>query len=201
MSTMIDKMIAKATKDVEKAQKGIERHTKWAEKKEAKCRKLDCLWTDEEFEEHRDNGTMTNDQWAAYFDYYCNQKDIKEYERQLTMAYKHLDKVLNKADDKAKKQEEEDHLTAMTTKYETQEVDYEKWLAEFKAECLKDGIVIEDATSNFISGLTKNSKQFAMSINNGFTYRSWHSYTLYIEGETIFTSGLFETGYRYIMSH
>lgn len=202
--TMLEKMIAKAEKDIEKARKGVERTSKWGEKKADKCRKLDCLWTQEEMWEHRDNGTMTDAQYSAYFDYICNKRDIEDYERQLTRAYKRLDIILNAAEDKAKEQEANDHIDAMANRYEIRTItkeEYEKWLAEFKAECAKDGITIEDANNNFIHGLTKSGKGFAMYINNGFTDRSWHSYTLTINGDTIFTSGLFGTGYRYLMAH
>ena len=200
--TMLEKMIAKAEKDIEKARKGVERTSKWGEKKADKCKKLDCLWTQSEMFEHRDNGTMTDEQWQAYFDYVCNKRDIEDYERQLEKAYKRLDIILNVADDKAKEQEADNHISGMANRYETYSAEaYEKWLAEFKAECAKDGITIEDANRNFIHGLTKAGKSFAMYINNGFTDRSWHAYTLTINGDTIFTSGLFGTGYRYLMAH
>ena len=74
------------------------------------------------------------------------------------------------------------------------EKEYEAWLKQFKAECLLDGITIEYATNTLIAGKTKSGKQFTMYLNNGCTYRSGHCYTLTIESDTIFTSGLFSTG-------
>lgn len=200
--TMLEKRIAATMKDMEKAQKGIDRLTNWGIKKEAKCIELGCMWTDDEFYEHRDNGTMTDKQWAAYFDWHCNNREINEYRRKLEIASRTLDKLTAKADDAAEAQRQQEHIDGMANSYEIQKTtkeEFEKWLAEFKAECAKDGITIEDANRNFIHGLSKGGKKFAMSINNGFTNRSWHSYTLYVDGETVFTSGLFATGYRYLM--
>lgn len=81
---------------------------------------------------------------------------------------------------------------------EERKAEYEKWLAQFKADCLKDGIVIDKASNSWITGKTKSEKSFCLSINNGFTERSFHCYTLTIDGATIFTSGDFSTAYRYI---
>ena len=77
--------------------------------------------------------------------------------------------------------------------------EYERWLAEFKAECLKDGIIIDNACGTWFDGTAANGKRFYLDRNNGWTDRSWHCYSLTIGGETVFTSGEFNTAYRYLM--
>jgi hypothetical protein len=71
------------------------------------------------------------------------------------------------------------------------EEEYQKWLAWFKDECLKDGVVIDEASNNYVIGITPSGQKFSFWINNGYTERSWHCYSLTIGGRTIFTSGEF----------
>lgn len=203
--TQIERMLNRCQNDIAKAQKGIVRCSKYNEKKEAKCIKLNCLWTTfEEFVRHRDSD-MTNEQYAAYFDWHRNQNDIKEYEHNLERARKEYDKLMKKYTSESEEQALTHHINGiegswvqLVDRQEKQER-YFRWLEQFKAECLKDGITIKEATNNYISGLSKKGEKFVMYINNGWTERSIHSYTLRIAGETIFTSGLFSTGYRYLM--
>lgn len=211
MGALIEKQVSAAYKAVEKAQKGIERLTKWNEKKEAKCIKLNCLWTTfEEFVQHRDTD-MTPEQYAAYFDWSLNQNNIKDYQRQLEQAQKHLNKVLGVKDDKEAEEADKKYLEGIENDYydanmyhkkgETEEerrAKYEAWLKRFKKSCAKDGITIYEADSYLISGTDYKGRRFCMYINNGFTCRSDTSYTLRLDGETIFASGLFSTGYRYL---
>lgn len=65
-----------------------------------------------------------------------------------------------------------------------------------KQDCLKDGIVVEDACSSFIYGTTPSGKSFMISSNDGYTERSWHCYSVRINGNTIFTSGEFWRAYN-----
>lgn len=67
-------------------------------------------------------------------------------------------------------------------------------LEQEKAEWLKDGIILE---ARYI-GKTPSGKKFWISRNHGFTERSFHCWTLYIGGETIFTSGEFWRAYGII---
>lgn len=221
--TMIEKQVAKAEAEVQKALKGIERHEKWNVKKEANCIKL-CgkIWTDEEqrsFQiEIQDKCKAeaisqaeldkANKMWGAWFDWHCNQRDIEEYKQNLARAERNLAKLLGVQEVKEEEQKLEDHINSkevswirsIKTAEETQ-AEYEAWLRRFKAECLEDGIKIDEASNNYISGLDSQDRKFTLYINNGWCERSIHSYTLRIDGQTIFTSGLFSTGYRYLMKH
>ena len=203
--TQIERMLKRCENDIAKAQKGIDRCTKWNEKKEAKCVKLNCLWTTfEEFATHRDTD-MTQPQYAAYVDWSMNLKQIKEYEHNLAVAQREYDKLQGRYNTACEAAEFEDHVNNMENSWsqsvnlEEEHEKYLRWLEQFKADCLKDGIVINEATNNYISGLSKQGEKFVMYINNGWTERSNHSYTLRVDGETVFTSGLFSTGYRYLM--
>lgn len=200
--TMTEKQIIKATNDFKKAQSGIERTTKQLEKVEAKCSKLDCLWSEDEyFKNHRE--TATDEQYAAYFDLLIKRDHMKDYQHKLEVATRQLDKLSGKILNEEAEKKLSDHIDSIQNTYETRshdaKEDYEKWLAQFKAECKKDGIEIESASYNYISGLSASGKEFHLYINNGSTERSWHSYTLTVNGDTIFTSGLFCTAYRYLM--
>ena len=58
---------------------------------------------------------------------------------------------------------------------------------EEQKEWTKDGITLEER----YNGKTPSGKQFWIGGNRGFTNRSWHCFTLYIDGVCIFTSGEF----------
>lgn len=211
MATMIEKQINKAQKDVEKYTKAVNRYTALLEKKTAKCIKLNCNWTDDEWHQHREANDCTDDQYSAIFDRWINEDHLDEAKKNLAHAEKHLEKLTGKAEAKAEQQAEADRISGMENTWwkammkeelektpEQRKAEYEAWLKEFKAECLKDGIIIDKADGNWISGTTANKKHFMMYANSGYTERSLHCYTLRIESETIFTSGDFSTAYTYI---
>lgn len=212
MTTMIEKQINKAQKDIEKYTKAVARYTVLLEKKTAKCIKLNCNWTEDEWHQHREANDYTNDQYSAIFDRWINEDNLEEAKEKLEKAEKNLEKLTGKAEAKAEQEAEADRINGMENKWwkaikeemektpEQRKAEYEAWLAEFKAECLKDGIIIEKANGNWISGTTANKKHFFMDANSGYTERSLHCYTLRIDGETIFTSGDFSTGYTYLMN-
>lgn len=207
MATMIEKKAESARKELEKLLARKERQEKALAKKRAIAEKYDCVWTEEQwFGGKREEATP--DQYSAWFDFSCADDDLKETIQSIEKAQKRLDNLTGKAEAilEAKAAEEkeisrissiEGHLISA----EQQEKNYQKWLKTFKAECLKDGIVIEEACSSYMTGYTKNGKRFFLDGNNGFTDRSFHCYSLTISGETIFTSGEFLTAYKYLMIH
>lgn len=210
MTTMIEKQINKAQKDIEKYTKAVARHTALLEKKTAKCIKLNSNWTNEQWVTHREANDYTDDQYLAWFEKGLTEDNLEEAKRHLAQAEKHLNKLTGKAEAKAEQQAEADRISGMENNWwkamkeemektpEQRKAEYEAWLKEFKAECLKDGIIIDKADGNWISGTTANKKHFMMYANSGYTERSLHCYTLRIDGETIFTSGDFSTAYTYI---
>lgn len=132
---------------------------------------------------------------GAWFDMVCAESRISEIKHSIERVVKNLDKVEQEMNAETSKQEEITRIDALANKYETNSFE------QFKAECAKDGIDVEYASGSALWGTTTNGKKFYMEINNGFTKRSWYSYTLTIDGNTVFTSGLFQTAYRYLMAH
>lgn len=214
MATMIEKQAESARKDLEKLLARKERQEKSLAKKTAVAEKLGCAWTREQwFGGKREEATP--EQANAYFDYHFIMKDLEETVHSIEKAQKRFDKLTGKAETvlEAKTAEEQEinrinGIENLLISEEQQklnalrkEEEYEKWLKQFKADCLKDGIVIEKAYSSYMTGFTKNGKKFFLDGNNGFTNRSRHCYSLRINGNSIFTSGDFVTAYRYLMKH
>ena len=202
--TIAEKKVESIKKEIEKLTKSVERTTNSYNKKTEKCVKLGCDWTDEEMRLHSDID-MTDKQWSAWFDRTVTESDMKDYQERLEHAFKRLERAEREFENVAERIAEDEAIANKENNWleliSKREEEYQKWLAQFKAECLEDGIVIEEASSNWITGTTPNGKRFSMYINNGWTERSFHSYTLRINGATYFTSGLFATGYRYLKAN
>ena len=203
MASMIEKKAASIQKEIEKYSNQITRRKALLEKKTQKAIKLNANWSDEEAREHYD--TCTQDQRAAWFDLSLARDSVKEAEDHLANAESRLRKLIPELEKAATKEEDDARVNDLKTQFERSlsledrikaEQEYQKWLKWFKTECLKDGIIIEYYSNNVISGSLKNGKTFYMDINDGYTERSFHCYTLYINHECIFTSGLFETAYK-----
>ena len=220
MTSMAEKKMMSIQSEVDKLKTRIQKKEDQNKKNLAKCEKLGCAeWTEEEWKEKRKvlteksqkkglfymefDESLTEKQnnalFAKFVDYPYEMKELnsrlENAEKRLAKATERAFEVSLKADEeKAIEQKEESWISAI----QKSEKEYEAWLKQFKDECLLDGIIIEYATSSFISGKTKSKKQFKMYLNSGWTDRSRHCYTLYIESDTIFTSGLFSTGYSII---
>ena len=199
--TMNEKKMQSITKEIEKLNKSLERNNARLVKKTAAAEKVNANWTREEWFANRENATP--DQYEAYFDMSLVQSEIADLNRRIENANKRLAKVSGvvEADTAAAKEVERvaniENLMHKTA--EEKEAEYQKWLAEFKAECLKDGIEIDRASYHMVDGKTFNGKKFFLYINSGFTVRSRHCYSLTVDGETVFTSGTFDTAYAYLM--
>jgi hypothetical protein len=201
--TRAEQKVNSINKEIEKLEKSLERYSGLLNKKVAKCEKLDCNWTREEMFVKRENNEMSQEQWSAWFDKSLEEGHVEDTQRRLENAFRRLEKA-NAEFEKVAEQIELDEMISdkelqWMKSRELKEDEYYKWLNQFKKDCAKDGIIIDKASASYISGNTKSGKRFAMFINNGWTERSLHSYTLNIEDKTYFTSGLFETGYKYLM--
>lgn len=203
--TRAEQKVNSINKEIEKLEKSLERYTKSLNNKTEKCIKLDCNWTREEMFKKRESGEMTQKQWEAWFDRSVTESYVEDTQESLEKAFRRLEKANGECEKEYEAKQIDLAIANKEANWEAlaqkKKEEYEKWLAEFKAECLKDGIIINEASSNWISGTTKGGKKFAMYINNGWTERSNHSYTLVINGVTYFTSGLFSTGYKYLMNN
>lgn len=207
MATMIEKQAESARKDLEKLLARKERQEKSLAKKTAVAEKLGCAWTEEEwFGGKREEATP--EQMGAYWDYSFLRHDLEETVHSIEKAQKRFDRLTGKAEVVLEaKTAEEKEVTRISgienhmINAELKEKNYQAWLKKFKADCLKDGVVIDEVGSSFIDGFTKNGKRFVLIANNGFTDRSFHCYSLTIDRRSIFTSGDFVTAYRYLMKH
>ena len=214
MATMIERQAESIRREIEKLTKSLDTHTARLAKKEEKAKNLDALWTMEEwFGGKRETGTA--EQIEAWDEWTMEHERVDDLARRIGNAQKRLDKISGKVEAQqeatAKEAAEVERIGKIETKWITitpeqqkenaakREEEYQKWLAEFKADCLKDGIIIDEASHIWINGTAANGKRFYMEINNGYTVRSNYCYTLKIEGRTVFTSGEFLTAYRYLM--
>lgn len=202
MATMNERKLESIKKEIEKLNKSLARYNTILAKKVSKCESLNCNWSRDEFFEHRDVD-MNDDQYNAYFEKAVAEHDVEDTERRISNAESRLSKMMPKAEADALERQEQERVTTLERSWLKQstaerEADYQRWLTKFKADCLKDGIIIDHATNNFIDGQTARGERFVMYINNGFTERSLHCYTLMINGLAVFTSGDFSTGYARI---
>lgn len=212
--TMNEKKMESIEKEIAKIAKSLERYKSILAKKTEQCIKLNCNWTDEEYrsrmkqlhERHEgaqvvffgeDDDLITKKQNSAWFDRSLAEDNVEDSKRRLAIAEKRYAKISETVRTENAKSEEfkkaYEHASEMEREMLRQkaEEEYQKWLAWFKAECLKDGVVIEDASNWFVKGITPYGKRFFFVLNDGYTERSWHCYSLRIDGNTIFTSGEF----------
>jgi len=159
------------------------------EKAVAKVEKLNCKWTNEEHNKFMEtvesvDGWMTNKEEikknSAWWDWVRARRDLEEVNEKIENASARLDKA----------QIEVDEYHKMIAVIEDAKRREELWQKEFEAEqkeWAKDGI---DLVSRY-NGFTPSGKRFTIYGNSGVTIRSRHCFTLYIDGEVIFTSGEF----------
>lgn len=202
--TMAEKKMNSIQKEIEKLEKSLERYQGLLEKKIAKCEKLDCNWTREQMFEKRENNEMSQEQWSAWFDKSLAEGNVEDTQHRLENACKRFEKAAAEYEKVAEKTAEDERIDAKELEWlenrQKSEEEYYKWLEQFKKECAKDGIIIDEASNNWIYGNTASGKKFSMYINDGYTIRSLHSYTLRVNGVVLFTSGLFSTAYKYLMN-
>lgn len=201
--TRAEQKVNSINKEIEKLTKSLERYTGLLTKKIAKCEKLDCNWTREEMFAKRESNEMTDEQWSAWFDKSLAESNVEDTQRRLENAFNRLERANAELEKVAEQIELDEMISDKELQWlksrELKEEEYYEWLNQFKKDCAKDGIIIDEANARRIYGNTASGKQFSMYINDGITKRSLYSYTLRIDGIVYFTSGLFETGYKYLM--
>lgn len=198
-------------KELEKLEKRLERQQKALAKAEAKAEKLGVKdWTNEQHNEWLNNVETVGleegytctliknkadiEKNGAWFSYYGAKRDIEETTNAIERCKARLDK----------KEEEYNEAIAQQEKEEipVRENLIKATFEEMQKEWAKDGITLEGATGRYYWGTTQQGKRFAISGNSyGYTTRSLHCYTLTINGQTIFTSGLFWRAYHIIKNN
>ena len=199
---MVEISYRSITAELLKLNARLERAQKALDKKQAKAEKLGVADMDNDAHrewlktvETTDMGWIVNkkDQQmnGAWYDLYSAREDVKEVERLIANAEKRFSKAEEKVEAYHKELEEEADLKA---KEELRKKEFE---AEQK-EWAKDGITLERR----YHGITPNGKRFSIEGNSGWTNRSRHCFTLYLEGQgVVFTSGEFWRAYGVIKNN
>lgn len=202
--TMAEKKMNSIQKEIDKLEKSLARYKGLLEKKIAKCEKLNCNWTREEMFDKRENGEMSQEQWSAYFDRIIEESHVEDTQNRLENAGKRFGRAVEEYEKVVARETENEEINAKELQWleasQKNEEEYYEWLNQFRKECAEDGILIDKATNAYIYGHTASGKEFSMYINDGWTIRSLHSYTLRVNGVVLFTSGLFSTAYKYLMN-
>lgn len=202
--TMAEKKMNSVQKEIEKLEKSLARYQGLLEKKVTKCEKLNCNWNNEEWLAKRDANEVSQEQWSAWFDKRLAEGNVEDTQHRLENAAKRFERAVAEYEKVAEKAAEDEEISAKELEwleaFQKNEEEYYKWLEQFKRECAEDGILIDKATNTYICGNTTSGKRFSLYINDGYTIRSLHSYTLRVNGVVFFTSGLFSTAYKYLMS-
>lgn len=178
-------------KEWEKLQARLERQKKALEKAEAKAEKYGVKdWTSAEYRAWANTvetegvyikHKADQDKNGAWFDYGIKKDAVEETEKAIVRCEARLEKKMEAFEEDSAKREE---LEKVEGKEELMRLEFE----EEQKEWLKDGIHLERR----YFGTTPKGKRFAIDRNRyGYTKRSLHCFTLYIDGECIFTSGLF----------
>lgn len=121
---------------------------------------------------------------GAYFDYRSAKSDVEDIKKHIENAEQRLVK-------RFEAYEQEKELEKQIADAKSIE---EKWKLEFEAEqkeWAKDGITLEHR----YYGTTPQGRHFSIYGNCGLEMRSRHCFTLYIDGNVIFTSGYFWRAY------
>lgn len=185
-------------KEMEKLEKQLERRIKALEKAQAKAEKLGVAeWTNEErnawLQTVETEGFLIKnkadiDKNGAWFSLFGAKRDLQETEQAIEKCKARLEK------------KEEAYTSCLNdqTEYEKREDLIKETLEEMAKEWAKDGITLEGIRYGFY-GKTPQGKSFVIYRNSyGYTRRSLHCFTLKIDGQTIFTSGLFWRAYGVI---
>ena len=121
---------------------------------------------------------------GAWFDLISARNRVDEIKRSINNAEKRFEQAEEKV---TEYRVQVANMKDLQQKEELRKLEFE---AEQK-EWMKDGIELKGR----YWGITPQGKKFNIYGNNGFTIRSLHCFTLYINGETIFTSGEFWRAY------
>lgn len=183
--------------ELEKLNARLERAEKAYEKKLAAAKKVGgAEWTKEQRKAWVET-VETKDGWmvnkedikknGAWFDMRSAQADVEEVKGQIERAEARLEKAEQEVE---KYREQVEKIADLKEKEKLFKLEFEKEQKEWA----KDGIELQGR----YYGKTPSGKGFNIEGNCGMTERSRHCYTLYIDGETVFTSGEFWRAYGVI---
>ena len=110
--TMAEKKMNSIQKEIEKLEKSLARYQGLLEKKVAKCEKLDCNWSDEEYFAKRDANEVTQEQWSSWFDKSLAEGNVEDTQRRLENAGKRFEKAVAEYEKVAEKTAEDEEISA-----------------------------------------------------------------------------------------
>lgn len=194
MAHTYESMLHNAYKQAGIAERSVKMYQRFDVSKRQKCIDLGCLWTEDEFKEHRDTD-MTRHQYEAYINWTTNLKRLKSSELRLTENQRRLDELLSIKEQKEADQAEKEYLSAMEDKMNLV-LDGTMSLDEFNKECEKDNVVFQSIDKDFLIGNDAKGRVFTLSINNGGHTKSNHCYTARVDGDVIIISGRFSACYK-----
>lgn len=191
-------------KELEKLEAQYERRVKALDKAKAKAEKYGVAeWTSEERNAwletvEKDGYYIKNkedvNKNGAWFDLLLAKDHLQETERALERCKERLEKKEEAYNEVLAQVEEE--------KIEKRDDLIKVTLEEMIKEWAKDGIKLEGANGRMFWGKTPQGKSFYIDGNRyGYTTRTLNCYSLSIDGETIFTSGLFWRAYHKIKNN
>ena len=197
---MVEIKMGSIAKELEKLETRLEKAEAKLAKAEAKAEKFGCRWTKEEHREWLGTVETTEMGWivndadikknGVWFDWQMAKDNVEEIKAKIENATARYEKTEEEVE---KHHKEIEAIADLKMKEELYKLEFE---AEQK-EWAKDGINLEGR----YYGETPNGKRFFIERNHGFTKRSWHCFTLTINGETIFTSGEFWRAYAVIKNN
>lgn len=183
-------------KELEKLQTRLEKKQAKLEKVQAKADKMGVT---DDVEAHRawlatvetQDGFIVKkedrEKNGLFYDLVMTKDDIESLESKIEMAESRLEKKQKALEEYREEVEQIENLK------EREKLMKESFEAE-QREWAKDGIILEAR----YRGTTPKGNKFTIYGNSGYTERSQHCFTLYINGETIFTSGEFWRAYGVI---
>lgn len=192
MAKMVEIKLRSVTAELEKLMARKERCEKKLAKAEAKAEKFGVL-------------NMSNDEHTAWLKtvetdpntyIIIHKEDVAKNGAwfDLVGAIHDLEDVNSRIENAQKRYEKQEQEVAEYHKEVEKTMDAKAkealWQAEFEAEqkeWAKDGIKLDKR----YEGTTPNGNHFEIWRNSGWTDRSFHCFTLYINGHVIFTSGEF----------
>lgn len=121
---------------------------------------------------------------GAWYDLYRAERELEEAKEAIEKSEKRFEKAYTALQEY---QEEIAKIADLQEKEKLMKLEFE----QEQKEWMKDGITLDGR----YYGKTPKGKSFSIDINNGWTQRSFHCYTLYINGNCIFTSGEFWRAY------
>lgn len=180
--------------ELEKLNARKERAEAKLQKAKAKAEKLGVAeWSMEDFRAYVDtmevkDGWFTDkkqvEKKTAWSDRWSAEREVEDIKEQIERAEKRFEKAQKEIDEY---RAEVEKIADLKRKEELFKLEFEKEQKEWA----KDGIKLEIR----YAGETPNGNRFCIERNWGFTERSLHCYTLYINGNVVFTSGEFWRAY------